>query len=91
MVEDQGIGDRGYTHLIVLLVPCIFLPTDVLWKGVFPFNPKQSVGATVAFTLYAINFILLYTFILLICFTIVLQFKKSISFDYKEQEGGRAN
>ena len=36
--------------ILFLLVyrPCIFVPTDVLWQGGFPFEPKHSVGATVA-------------------------------------------
>ena len=50
MVNDQGIGDITHFYFYLLLVHrmCIFVPTDVLWQGGFPFEPTQSVGATVS-------------------------------------------
>ena len=42
---------------VILLIhrPCNFVPTDVLWQGGFPFEPKQSVGATVVDATYVVN------------------------------------
>ena len=43
------VSNTGWPIFLFLLVHriCIFVPTDMLWQGGFPYEPKQSVGGTV--------------------------------------------